>query len=275
MAPLGAKFPVLIAFDRTTGQLDYFSPAQEKWIHLILAPGCRVGENHLPNWSWSAAFLGGKNLPGFAVPSREGPVWINIDWQNSTCTPVSGEGESIGGAASLVNRIFIPVLVGDSIAVQNFNFETSKWEQIGSPAPIGGDQSGEGHYFSVPIVDEGRRTIYWVGIGGLATFDLTNGRCMWRPWETDAYACQAVPQLGPPYRDTAGNLWQICYNLDDNAFRYYKLSGDESDREDVDGGRFSSGVSCFSKPYDLWEKPWAKVDTKRYDKAKFISRMLK
>ena len=270
VARLGTKSPILIAFDRTTGQLDHFSPAEEKWLHLTPAPGPSIGESRLPNWSWSAAFASGGNMPGFAVPTNESPVWINIDWTKGAYTPVIGEGECIGGAAALDKRIFIPVLAGDSIAVQSFNCETSKWEQIANPAPLGGDLSGEGRYFSVPIVAEGRPIIYWVGITGLVTFDMSNACCTWRPWETDAHPCQAVPQLGPPYRDTAGSFWQICYDLHDNAFRYYKLSGDENDREDVDGGRFSSGVSCFSKPYDLWGKPWAKVDTKLHDKALLV-----
>lgn len=271
VAPLGTKISVLVAFDRTTGALDYFSPAGlggKKWITLTPAPGRRVAESKLPNWSWSASFVSGKT--GFAVPTNEGPVWIALDWENGKFTPAFGQGESIGGAATLNNEVFIPVLVSGTIAICSFDFDGFRWEQIGEPVRDGVQESGEARYFSVPIVDAGRHVIYWIGLDGLLTFNLTNRSCGWRPWETDAFPCVAVPELGPPYRDPFGNFWQICYDRQDDAFRYYKLSGNESDREDVDGGRFSSGLSCFSKPYDLWEKPWAKVDTKRHDKAKFI-----
>lgn len=276
VAPLGTKSPVLVAFDRTTGLLDYFSPAGlngGKWISLTPSPGRRVGENKLPNWSWSAAVVSGK--AGFAVPTSEGPVWIGLDWQNGKCIPELDQGECIGGAATLENQIFMPALVEKAIAVQSFDFSANRWKQVtGTPVQDFVLKSGEDRYFSVPIVDAGRRIIYWTGVTGLLTFDLTSYSCSWRPWETDAHPCRAVLEFGPPYQDPEGNFWQICYDdydqsQEERAFRYYKLSGDETDREDVDGGRFSSGISCFSKPYDLWEKPWAKID-KRQEQAKTI-----
>lgn len=258
---LGTKSPVLIAFDRTTGLSYYFSPAQAKWIALTTATDQRIGESQLPNWSWSAAFIDGK--AGFAVPTCEGPVWIALDWANGTCMPVFGQGEAIGGAAALGNRVCIPVLVGGAITIQSFNFAVFQWEQVGEPVCVGVSKAGEARYFSVPIVDAGRHFIYWVGIDGLLSVNLAKCSCIWRPWETDAAPCRAMPGLGPPYHDAAGNFWQICYDDHDNSqdkrgFRYYKLSGDETDREDVDGGRFSSGVTCCAKAYDLWEKPWGK-----------------
>lgn len=275
VAPLGTKSPVLIVFDRTTGLPDYYSPAGvdgKKWISLPPTSGRRVGESKLPNWSWSAALVSGK--AGFAVPTVAGPVWLALDWRNGKCIPELGQGECIGGAASLENQVFIPTLVEGAIAIQSFDFSTSQWKQAGASVQEFVLKSGEDRYFSVPIVDAGRRIIYWMGVAGLLTFDLTVYSCSWRPWETDAYPCRAVPELGPPYQDPAGNFWQICYDdydesQQERAFRYYKLSGDESDREDVDGGRFSSGISCFSKPYDLWEKPWVKID-KRQEQSKTI-----
>lgn len=276
VSPLGTKSPVLLAFDRTTGLLDYYIPAGvegKKWVSLPPTSGRRVGENKLPNRSWSAAFVSGK--AGFAVPTSEGPVWIGLDWKNGKCIPKLGQGECIGGAATLENQIFMPALVAKAIAVQSFEFSANQWKQVtGAPVQDFVLKSGEDRYFSVPIVDAGRRIVYWTGVAGLLTFDLTSYSCSWRPWETDAHPCRAVLELGPPYQDPEGNFWQICYDdydesQQERAFRYYKLSGDETDREDVDGGRFSSGISCFSKPYDLWEKPWAKID-KRQEQAKTI-----
>jgi hypothetical protein len=275
VASLGTKSPVLVAFDRTTGLLDYFCPtgiSGKNWLSLTPASGCRVGESKLPNWSWSAALIRGKS--GFAIPTEEGPVWLFIDWENAKYTPETGHGECIGGAATLENQVFIPVLVDNSITIQSFDFAARQWKQAAEPIQNLMLQSEGECYFSVPIVDEWRRILYWVGITGLLTLDLTKHSCWWRPWETDLHPCRAVPQLGPPYQDQAGNFWQICYDdydesQEERAFRYYKLSGDESHREDVDGGRFSSGFSCFSKLYDFWETPWLKID-KRQEQAKTI-----
>lgn len=268
VAPLGTKSPVLVAFDRASGVVDYFSPAQKKWIPLAPSPARRVGTCELPNWSWSAAFLRGK--AGFAVPTREGPVWLAIDWRHGTYAPESGQGDCIGGVATLQNQIFIPVLTEGSVTIQSFDFSAFKWKQVEDCKRDVLQDFSEAQRFSVPIGDEGRGVIYWIGKDGLITFDLPHSNCMWRPWETGAFPCRAVPELGPPYQDQIGNFWQICYNDHDDAFRYYKLNGNEGDREDVDGGCFSSGVSCFSKSYDLWDRPWAKLDTKRQDVAKMI-----
>jgi hypothetical protein len=270
VASLGTKSPVLIAFDRTTGSLDYYSPAEvesKKWVSLPPTSGRRVSESKLPNWSWSAGFVSGK--AGFAVPTDEGPVWIAIDWKNAKCLPELGQGECIGGAAIIENQVFIPVLMNRVIAIQGFDFSNNQWKLVGSTVKDFVLKSGEDRYFSVPLVDTGRRIAYWIGVAGLLMFNLTTNSCSWRPWESDAHPCSAVPELGPPYQCPLGNFWQICYDDHDEAFRYYKLSGDESDREDVDGGRFSSGISCFSKLYDLWKEPWVKIDT-RQERAKTI-----
>lgn len=258
---LYTKSSVLIAFDRTTGSVDYFSPTENKWISLVPVHRRRIGESQLPNWSWSAAFIDGK--AGLAVPSSEGPVWITLDWARGTFTPIFGQGEAIGGAASIDGQVFIPVLLKQAIVVCGVDFKAGQWMQLGETQRKGGCEDGEMRYLSVPVVDTGRQLIYWIGVDGLLTFDLTNHICSWRPWETDSYPCRAVPELGPPYHDPSGSFWQICYDDYDNsqdqrAFRYYKLSGDESDREDVDGGRFSSGITSCAKAYDLWEKPWSK-----------------
>ena len=273
IAPAGTKLPVLLTFDRTTGLLDYFSPSEKKWTTLTSAPGRRVGESKLPEWAWSAAFVSGK--PGIAVPTNEGPVWLAIDWSNGICNPIFGQGEAVGGIATFENQVFTPVIVEGLITIHTFDFAALQWKQLGQPLTEGVRTSGDARYYSVPVIDAGRHIIYWIGIDGLLSFDQANGACGWRPWETDEYPCRAIPELGPPYHDTFGYFWQICYDDHDNseeqdAFRYYKLSGDESDREDVDGGRFSSGISCFSRLYEFWDKPWAKVDVGRQDKSDFI-----
>lgn len=267
VAAFGTKSPVLFAFDRMTGLIDYFSPAQKEWISLSQDLVRRVSESHLPNWSWSAALI--REKVGLAVPTDQGPVWIALDWLKNKYTPVFGQGECIGGAAALQNQIFIPVFSEGALAIHSFEFSALKWKQIGDYIRDGVQKSGEAHFFSVPIVDEERHVIYWVGIKGLLTFDLEKRSCLLRPWEKNNL-CRAVPELGPPYRDCYGYFWQICYNDQKNAFGYHKLGGDDSDWTKVNGARFSSGVSCFSRYYDLWEEPWAEGYYNQQDREPFI-----
>ena len=272
VASLGAKLSVLITFDRTTGLLDYYSPAQEQWISLDTSSGRRIGRNHLPNWSWSVALVNDNISPGIAIPTKEGPVWVTIDWANKKYASVIGQGECIGGAATLETMVFVPILIGNSIAINYFDPKTSQWAQIGDLIKKWDYETEEGRYFSVPIIDLGRQVVYWIGSRGLITLDVPNQVSKWRPWETDAFPCRAIPELGPPYRDSSGDLWQLCYDTEDpnGAFRYYKLSGDENDREDARSGAFSSGISCYTLYYDLWYNPWEKIDERLFEKAKQI-----
>ena len=263
---LGGHATVLIAFDRTTGLLDYFSPTQKKWQSLQQESGRRVGESRLPFWSWSLAVAAGKS--GFALPSNEGPVWVGIDWARAKYTPVCGSGKVIGGMSSLDQQIYALVMDGEFVSVQRFDFAGARWEQCGTALSKFEMTTYEPLHFSVPVVDEYRRLTYWIGIEGLLTFDPARVDFVWRPWNTASQSCQAVPELGPPYQDPQGNFWQICYDKDDDVFKYFKLSGNQSDCINVDGGRFSSGVTCFSKSYEHWDRPWTKVDTNRYEKAK-------
>jgi hypothetical protein len=262
----GISASILIAFDRTTGKLDYFSPTQEKWFELQQDGGPRVSESKLPFWSWSVALA--PDHPGFAFPTSEGPVWIALDWARSKFTPTCGSGKVIGGIASLGPQVYALVMDGDFVGVHGFDFAASKWEQKGNALSKFEMTTYEPMHFSVPVVDEGRQLIQWIGITGLLTFDPVRDDFQWRPWNTASQSCQAVPELGPPYQDPQGNFWQICYDKDDDVFKYFKLSGDQADCKNVDGGRFSSGLTCFSKFYDHWEPPWVKVDANRFEKAR-------
>lgn len=274
VAPLGTRSSVLVAFDRTTGLIDYYSPAVadvNKWISLKCAPKCRVAESNLPNWSWSAASIFEKS--GFAVPTDEGPVWLSIDWGNASYKPVYGTGKCVGGAAVIEDHIFVPVETAESIVIQNYDVVGGKWQHVAEISRKNVTRQENGNdFFSIPVVASYRRILYWIGITGLLTFDFAKHFCSWRSWETDQYPCQAMPEFGPPYQDQMGNYWQLCYDEYDQsqesrAFRYYRLNGDDSNREDVDGGRFSSGVSCYSKLYEYWETPWENIDERRQDKA--------
>ena len=270
---LGTEHSVLIALDRMTGLLNYFSPAQNKWIQLLSTKDdCKIyDQDILPHWSWSAAFITKKLSHGFAVPTCNGPVWVDVDWDEAKYTPFSGSGECIAGAAALKDQVFIPVRLGDKIAILSFDPTVvhPQWKQVGDLIEFGiTSDSKEDQCLSVPIVHNEKSTIYWIGKPGLITFDWSKKRCSWRPWETDAFPCQAMPEFGPPYCDKLSNFWQLCYDTEYEDvpmknFRYYKLSGDESDRTDVDGGRFSSGLSSFSRSYELWHEPWSRVDSRQ------------
>ena len=265
VAKLGTKSAVLVAFCRNSGRIDYYCFAESRWYSFS---GPSIEESKLPHWSWSAGVVNGDS--GFAIPSEKGPVWIALDWENCSSKPVRGQGEAVGGAAVLNTSIFIPTIFEGDLIIQTFARKSSEWKQTGeaiSKNVFGrdvcksADDRPEDNYFSVPIVDTRKAFIYWVGVNGLLSFDTTNIKTSWRPWETDANPCRAVPELGPPYHDNHGNFWQICFDEFDNStgvqgYRYYKLGGNESDRYDVLGPRFSSGISCFGRLHDLWGLPW-------------------
>lgn len=261
----------LVAFDRNAGDLYCHGPRNEKkgWISFRSPKDYKIGENNLPAWSWSAALSADQTVPGFAIPTSDGPVWIGFDWNRGRIVPVAGRECCIGGAARWKTDIFIPTASDGGVSIQKFDFEKKQWAAIGNPVsqalhPV--HEAGEKQIFSVPVVED-RNILHWIGVHGLLSFDPRSGHLSWRPWKTGHASCRAIPEFGPPYRDIEGNFWQICYDDQDEVFRYYRLNGDEGDWQDVDGGRFSSGLSCFSRYYDYWKTPWAKIDIQREEKA--------
>lgn len=261
----------LVAFDRNAGDLYYQGPRSETkdWISFQPPENYKIGENNLPAWSWSAALSADPTAPGFAIPTSDGPVWIGLDWNRGEIVPVVGRECCVGGAARWKTDVFVPTASDGGISIQKFDFGKKQWKAIGNPvsqALHAVHESGEKHFFSVPVVED-RNILHWIGVHGLLSFDPRSGHISRRPWKTGQPSCRAIPEFGPPYRDIEGNFWQICYDDQEEKFRYFRLNGDEGDWQDVDGGRFSSGLSCFSRYYDYWGTPWAKIDTQRNERA--------
>jgi hypothetical protein len=269
VSTFGAKLSILLAFDRISGEIDFFSPKEEKWLSLSHPSNFPYRGSSLPEWSWAAAFIEGTS--GFAVPTDTGPAWYAIDWINCSYSLFLGKGKSIGGTAVCKNTIYIPTRNENSIVINKFDHKLSEWVCCDQIDEIEDAASREDIYFSVPVVDEARQQIYWIGLRGLLTFSLNSSICTWRPWETDQYPCRAVPELGPPYRDNFGEFWQLCYDndktLQEETYRYYKLTGDEGDRQDVLWAMFGTGLSSFSRLYDHWGAPWDNIDENFHEKA--------
>ncbi len=270
IAKFGTEDVILIAFDRNSGSLNYFDPDVNKWVAMKCKhKNFRLAPHKLPDWSWAAAVSAKSEFPGFAVPTVEGPVWLDLDFKENQFTPVyeNKKGKCVGGAASLKDKIVIPIVDAEGVSVRGFDFKGQEWRQIGKPVHVDCNETEESLFFSVSVVDKNRNFIYWIGFSGLFSYDVLNNSCQWRLWKTGKNTCNAVPEMGPPYKDDMGKFWQICYDQQDDSFRYYQINGDEGAWEEVDGGRFSSGFSCFSRYYDFWEKPWAKIDTHIEEKA--------
>ncbi|MBW6479835.1 MAG: hypothetical protein K0B37_10425, partial [Bacteroidales bacterium] len=246
---------------------DYYSPVEKKWISFEIFGSERVSESRLPEWAWSSTFM--SDIAGFVVPTDDGPVWIALDWGNCSYSAISGIGKCIGGVAVLQNHVMVPSRLEDAIIINTFDHTALKWLQVCTIAETDISESRADTFFSIPVVDERRQEIYWIGFRGRLIYSKAQGSCAWQPWETDQYPCRAIPELGPPYRDKLGEFWQLCYDKDESSgvetiesYRYYKLKGDESDREDVLRAMFCSGISCFSRNYAHWESPWDAVDEK-------------
>lgn len=252
---LGTRNATLLALDRSNGGVDVFDSHTRQWVSL---EPCGVIEDtlQLPDWSWSLA-CDSKLGNGFCWPTTTGPYWVEIDWEELQYHITLGPGRCIGGAASLDKRIFVPTLDNDHFGVHVFDPQQRRWSVI----PLEGQGPHIGENVSVPIVDTARSRIHWVGASGRFTLRQENNenKLNWRPWETDAHPCHALPEYGPPYLDRVRNrYWQLCFDDHDQAYRFYEIEGDEhTDKHDeMEGDMLSTGDASFSKEHDYWQAPW-------------------
>lgn len=263
---LGAKKRLLLAFERDTGRV--------RVSQSVFASGWRdiegkAGDDGLPEWSWSLA--ADRAETGFAVPGRNGPAWITIDWPTNNLRVNRGEGRSIGGVTRLGKFLLAPVLRGDCFYMLCRKEGEADWSECKAASdsatvvPQLSQEKDQQACFGIPVIDETRMVAYWPCRGGYIRVPEadTAGEHVWefRSWETDEFPATALIELGPPYRKigSRSGLWQLCEDYDPSRRegrinKIIKFDGDErADSEAVEYGQFvSTGRASFSWLYDFW-----------------------
>jgi hypothetical protein len=273
----GAQQRLLIALQRDIGKISVCqSSLGGKWSDL----DGKVGEDNLPEWSWSLATDTAET--GLAIPSIDGPAWVTIDWTTGKLKIDRGEGRSVGGIVKLGKFLLAPVLRGDNFFMLYRKDGDIDWSEckttfdcaVIAPQLI---RTKEQHaFFGVPVVDDSKMVAYWPCRGGYVKVrdDSAASDKFWefRPWETDEYPATALIELGPPYRKTGSRsgIWQLCEDYDPSrrdgvVYKIIKFDGDErADSEVIDVGQFvSTGRASFSWLYDSWNdvhKPATNVE---------------
>lgn len=263
---LGAKQRLLIALQRDIGKISiYQSGSTGKWRDL----DGKTGDDGLPEWSWSLATDASET--GLAIPGKDGPAWITVDWASNKLQVDRGEGRSIGGVARLGKFLLAPVLRGDNFFMLCRKDGDVKWSECKTSfdavavAPKLCRQEGQFACFGIPVIDETRMVAYWPSRGGYVRVAEGNAASehAWefRLWETDEYPATALIEIGPPYRKIGSRpgFWQLCEDHDPShregiANKIIKLDGDERiDSEALEYGQFvSTGRASFTWLYDFW-----------------------
>lgn len=266
VAYLGVRRRQLFALQREVGKISvYQSGGAGGWRDL----NGKAGEDILPEWSWSLATDNAES--GIAIPGREGPAWVTIDWEAGNLKIDRGLGCSVGGVARLGKFILAPVMRGNRFFMLCRMEGDSSWSECQSTfnadavAPQLRRKPEQLACFAVPVVDESRMIAYWPCRGGYVRVKEgdSSGEHVWefRPWETDAYPATALIELGPPFRKTGSRpgYWQLCEDHDPSKRDYLvnkiiKLDGDEHVDSDIsEYGQFvTTGSACFTWLYDHW-----------------------
>jgi len=265
-AYLGAKQRLLIALQRDVGKISVYQPgAAGRWRDL----DGRTGEDGLPEWSWALATDTGET--GLAIPGRDGPAWITVDWAAGKLQINRGEGRSVGGVVKLGKSLLAPVLRGDSFFMLYRKDGDASWSEcktscdVAVVAPQLRRHERQPAFFGIPVVDDSRMIAYWPCRGGyikVAEAGAANEHAWeFRLWETDEHPATALVELGPPYRKTGSRsgFWQLCEDHDHSRRegvinKIIKFDGDErADSEVLEYGQFvSTGRASFTWLYDFW-----------------------
>lgn len=261
-----ARRRLLIAIQRDVGKISVFQNDKAgRWRDL----NGKAGDDGLPPWSWSLAIDVGET--GMAIPGRDGPVWITIDWARNELQLDRGFGSSVGGAARLGRYLLAPVLRGTKFFMLCRKDSDQSWAECATScdpsavAPHMRSDESSLAYLGVPVIDETRMVAYWPTRGGYVRVAEGNSarEHTWefRPWETDEHPAMALMELGPPYRKmgSRSGFWQLCQDHDpsrreDMVHKIIKLDGDEhADSDVLEYGQFvSTGRASFAWLYDFW-----------------------
>lgn len=262
----GAEKRLLLALQRDTGKISVYQPDTQKWRDL----DGMTGEDDLPEWSWAIATDAAES--GLAIPGKNGPAWVTVDWVTGKLAIDRGEGCSIGGIAKLGNFIFAPVLRDNTFVLLLRAGNDGTWSECGAcdqAVDFASQLYGEANLsadLGMPVIDEIRNIVYWPCRNGYIRVIAANfaSEHVWefRPWETDEHPAKALIELGPPYRKTGARsgFWQLCEDFDPTSrggivYKIFKLDGDEhADVEILEYGQFvSTGQACFSWQHDCWK----------------------
>lgn len=265
---LGAKQRLLIALQRDIGKISvYQSDATSKWRDL----DGKVGDDGLPEWSWSLATDIAET--GLAIPGKDGPAWITVDWAMGRLQIDRGEGRSVGGVVRLGKFLLAPVLRGDNFFMLCRKEGDAKWSECKTSfdtAVVASQlrrQEDQLACFGVPVVDETRMVAFWASRGGYVKVTEANSASehtwTFRHWETDEHPAFALIELGPPYRKSGARsgFWQLCEDYDHSSRdgvvnKIIKIDGDErADSEPLEYGQFvSTGRASFGWQHDYWKE---------------------
>lgn len=263
---LGAEKRLLIALQRDIGKFSIYQPESTvRWRDL----DDKIGEDGMPEWSWSLATNVAET--GLAIPGKDGPTWITIDWAKNKLQIDRGEGRSIGGVARLGKFLLAPVLRSNRFFMLCRKDNDTEWfecktsHDLANVRPNLCFREDRPVYFGIPVVDETRMVAYWPSRGGYFKVEEASvaSEHTWEfhPWETDEYPATALIELGPPYRKigSRSGLWQLCEDHDPSSRdgminKIIKFDGDErTDSEVLEYGQFvSTGRACFTWHYDCW-----------------------
>jgi len=263
---LGAKKRLLLAFERDTGRVKVLqSGVSGVWREIE----GKVGDDGMPEWSWSVST--DRAETGIAVPGRDGPAWVTVDWPNNKLKISRGKGRSIGGVARLGKFLLAPVLRGECFYMLCKKEGDADWSDCSAASDLTtvvtrlSYEKDQQPFFGVPVIDETKMVAYWPCRGGYVRVPEADaaGEHVWefRSWETDEYPAKALIQLGSPYLKTGSHsgLWQLCEDFDPSRRegrinKIIKFDGDErTDSEVVEYGQFvSTGRASFSWLYDFW-----------------------
>jgi len=274
VSKFNAKKRVLLSIEKQSGNAWVLNPETKKWLQLEESiPSI----NTFPSWAWSVA--ANSSEEGILYPAHENLCWVTINWfNNSISYEVLSEARPLGGACSYKNIFIAPVLINETkVEIVSINKSGNKThneiEEKTSKLIVDGfsssikDHNKNQMYFRVPVIDESKRTIYWISRGGYLKVKVNDNESLeytYRVWEDDQQPAIALVENGPPFNIQTGPLsergfWQLCVDHNPNeregyVYKVIKIDGNiKFDNKIINCGEvLTTGYSSFSVYDDYW-----------------------
>lgn len=252
--PAGSRAAVLLALDPTEGSLYLLLPASKLWKELehdgggLLAQSCC----ERTEWRCEVAVDGLRSL--IFLPTESGLACLKPDAASlSFEVNYIGDAPAIGAPLQFGEQVWAPLQLADGgIRFVSAAVSGEAAEHIDLPAASSGLLAlGALH---APLVD-GRTALWPCESGQLLLRRQASGGLVasFQPWPTDV---QPSFEFGSPYLSRDGNLWQLCFDAQQESYVYLQLGVDKPKRVPTLVPRLCSGRFNFRFATKFESDPW-------------------
>lgn len=246
----GTPAEVLLALDPAKGSLFVWLPESTRWQAVEGNSSSLLAESHIPRAGWRCELVSGFHST-LLLGTDAGLARLVVDlpalrYQVS----YSGTGAAIGAPVTFNQQVWLPLQQADG------SLHFAQIAPDGQPgASIKVDHAPAKLSAGSTPVAYGRMAVWLYAQGQLHVQQQADGSVS---AQFIAWPAQITPEFsfGSPYQDSAGTLWQLCFDQQAGHYVYVELGKLQPQQQPALSPRFCSGSINYRFASKLKNNPW-------------------